>query len=309
MSNGKIQLKMPPSDEVFVHTVDGVYKLVQQSSDVKNPTFDKYVTSISAPLTSGGNGMIGTGLEYTEIKALLPRVIGVDSDDKEFNRSVQKWYRDLAIRVNQDGLRLNLKLASDGMPENILDYLRYRILLIHPKVANSENGVNNLVHKWFIKSDQQSQEVEYEKLKIRKKATAEYLNLAESKYAMYLTLLQVQQANKKTKQEQELALSAILEKNPQLFLDVHLDEKKQAKYFIYELVNYNIWSRLGNKIVHDNTTFASMDDAITYLNDSANRTDVQVLEQKLESIRGESLGFEAPKAKTTTRKRKGINES
>src|SRR5690606_19206039 len=105
----------------------------------------------------------GSGLTFQEQKLLLPDVIGVEANDKDFRREVEKFYHEILTKIPDAGIELEIGLENDNeplsesnMPLNIKDYVIYRHIINSPQVAKDKDTADRWGHlKPFYIEDQE----------------------------------------------------------------------------------------------------------------------------------------------------------
>ena len=85
------------------------------------------------------NGSVATGLNRTEIRTLMPELVNAEPDDKNFRTEVRQYFANLEIEVTPGGTKLEIGLDETKMPINVLDYIKWKIALIHPS-CNGPKG-------------------------------------------------------------------------------------------------------------------------------------------------------------------------
>ncbi len=116
--------------------------------------------SVGSYFESQHSSRIGSGLTFDEEKLLMPNVIDVPSDDRDFRKKVSEFFQDISTNVPYEhGVTLEVgllkdnsaPLSKDNMPIKIVDYIRWKHALKHPQVAASKDLADgNQMKKFYV---------------------------------------------------------------------------------------------------------------------------------------------------------------
>jgi hypothetical protein len=243
-----------------------------------------------------GSARTATGLTPTEEDLLLPYILNIPKDDKDFRKAVNTHYEGIAIKVpGKEGLKLEIGLESSNsepvgpsnLPINTDNYLKYRHALEHPWIAPSESdGKGNQLKQYYIYNPAEVSKVNVNVNEQRDKALGYYLTIKENKrtVTMYLTLLGVR-TDQLRSGEEVLKLREMIDKNPDAFIKLYDDRDKEIKYMIEDMINNQILERVnGAIIVKSDGTLLGRDirETILFLTDAKNSKTFSVLKARLQ---------------------------
>jgi hypothetical protein len=251
--------------------------------------------------------VVGTGLTYQEQKLLLPYVLGVESDDREFRKRVELFYHELLTKVPPQGLKLEIGLEDDSqsigdhnLPINIQNYIIYRHAIGHPKMAMSkEEADRNPIKSFYIYDPAQVTSADIQLNTLEDQATAAYFKYKddEVKVDQILTMLGVD-IKKLGYSDKVLKLKSFtkkqdakgdLENQSDLvrFIDICDDPDLMLKYLIQEMVGAQILERQGMTIFIKETgeaIGANAKEAVAYLKNPKNSRVYNMLRGHYESV-------------------------
>lgn len=252
----------------------------------------------------------GSGLTRAEKAFLMPELTGYDPavDRREFNKSVQEYFKNINTKVPAEGLRLNIALedptrpllskGEDGkvienFPVNIKDYVAYRHALGHREVGESFEEANMYDHIKFYIEDEDKVIKEATGLNEKEdKARLAYYQLIEKedRVNQMLTLLGVSIKNMSFNEKKLLLKDyasidskrskASNEERLDVFIRLSEDRDLEVKYKIEELIRVGALERVGNRIVmSESGTEIGIDlrAATLWYKDPSNSRDVNVL--------------------------------
>lgn len=218
--------------------------------------------SIGSYFEGGGSKRIASGLTGSEEKLLLPSLLEVDKDHPEFIKKRGEFYMDIDTQVDYThGRVLEIGLENSNtdavgptnLPINLMDFLRYRQIIGHPRVAKTKEESNGNQQKTFYIFDKTSvQKKIEEKSAIEDAAMRAYLQIENNpeKVTQALTLLGVTIYTKTGEmapgiQKQELKGKAL--KDPNKFLEICETTQFETNYWIKALVNAKVLKTIGVK--------------------------------------------------------------
>lgn len=276
-------------------------KEVQEYLATGNETVGAYFESRNSP-------MVGSGLTIAEKKYLLPELLGISPEDRVFVEKCNEFYAGMNTSIpyeNGKELEIGLETNNDKplfevdkngvrtfsqMPINLADYIRYRHIKGHPKVAgNREEAEGNSTKDFYIFDPAVAEKVTETRQDLRDEAIAIYLTIikdpaAAVKVAQMLTLLEKDPRDVGTAADQKGELKRLAEANPKKFKDTFEDKNFENRYWVNTFVNTNVWSRAGvSRIVNkeDNKLIGNnMEEALAWMQDKENEELISVFKTK-----------------------------
>lgn len=243
-----------------------------------------------------GSARVATGLTPTEEDLLLPYILHIPKEDRDFRKTVNAHYEILDLKIpGKAGLELEIGLensnsepvSADNMPINMDNYLKFRWAVQHPWVAPSEaEGKGNQLKQYYIFNPGEVSKVNINVNEQRDKALGYYLSIKDNKrtVVMYLTLLGVR-TNQLRSGEEVLKLREMVDKTPDAFIKLYDDRDKEIKYAIEDMINNQILERVNGAILvkEDGTMLGrDMREAILFITDSKNTKLYNVLKARLQ---------------------------
>lgn len=212
--------------------------------------------------------VVGTGLTYQEQRLLLPYVIGVEAEDKDFRKQVELYYHEILTKVPPQGLKLEIGLEDDSqplsdhnLPLNIQQYVIYRHAIGHPKMAqNLSEAERNPIKSLYIHDPEQVSNTDIQLSILEDQAIASYFKYKddEVKVDQILTMLGVS-VKGLSLPEKAIRLKGFTKKDAAKgdlenqadftrFIDICEDPDLMLKYLIQEMVGAQILERQGTTI-------------------------------------------------------------
>lgn len=242
----------------------------------------------------------GSGLTFEEQRLLLPEVVGVEPEDKNFRTVVTNFYHEFITRIPQTGLKLNISLQDDtqplsktNMPVNVKDYIAYRHLLNSPEVAKDFATAEKMYTCKFYIHDPEGATQEAVKInELEDKATVIYMKYKDDvvRLDQILTMLGVDV--RKMKPEQKvLKLKEFAKKDEKLneyeqraeferFIRISEDKDLEYKYLIQEMIGAQYLTRVGTSIAYTESGEVigqNMDEAVIYFRNPKNSRELNLL--------------------------------
>ena len=236
----------------------------------------------SAYWESKDSRVVGSGLTESEKKLLLPDIIGVMPDEREWKAKSIEFYTELATNIPAgEGQKLEIGLEKDNskpvsennMPLNLMDYIRYRHIKDNPKTAASqEEAKGNMLKEFYIFDPNAERLATNKKIADRDEANAKYASI-KGKPDMVNALLISYGVNPDMILEADRVteLSERVQKNPEIILTAMKDESLLKRATIRSMVEYKILVILDSAyyIASDKTKIGSNEDeTIIWFSDS-----------------------------------------
>lgn len=241
-----------------------------------------------------------TGLSFAEQAVLMPVVLGIEKQDKDFRRAVTKYYDEILTNVPKDGLKLNISLendskplSEDNLPIALKDYIIYRHLIGHRDVAKDKTEAQTLPYKRFYVVDPNKVAAESVKINdLEDKAMTLYFRFKDDtiKVDQILTMMGISVKNMK-KEQKTLELKKFTTKKPgtpehvqtelfKRFIDVCEDTDLEYKFLVEELVGAQVLERIGTNILFKESGERLGDDmkeAVLFLKNAKNSKTLNML--------------------------------
>jgi len=225
------------------------------------------------------------GVSTAEEKKFLNGILDVGPDHVEWPRHTKRYWTDLSIMVPMGGVELDISTTSDGEPENIEDWLRYKWILKHPHVAlNKDEMESDGGKRFYIQDLQRELRSANNKIQTLKDADKEFIKLSDNKADMrrVFRLMGNQNPDRLTNMEIENFLYKIKGEVPDKFIRICTDKHLKMKAEIEEMLSTEILRRIGNQIIYqDDILGDTLQDTVIYLNDKKNSGTLTTLRAKL----------------------------
>lgn len=215
-------------------------------------------------LQSNTSKIIGSGLNIQEQELLLPHVIQIDADDKEFKKAVFNFFNELTTKIPPTtGKTLETGLLTDNkkpvsktnMPIDIEDYVRYRHAKNHPWVAASRAEAEGNSLKSFYMNDPEADEQEkMDKLVLQDKADGIWMQIRnqQAKITMLLTLMGKDEREflgKNGEAKAKLALRTLIDNEASRFIKIYEEERFETRYWLKAMITAGIVSQVGESYI------------------------------------------------------------
>lgn len=264
--------------------------------------FQSAIREVGSYFESSSSRRIGSGLTLPEEKLLLPDILGVTSEDREFLKLRNNFYITMYSKIPYKGgleLEIGLEdnskpLSKDNLPLNLADYVRYRHHIKHPSVAESEGAaVGNQLKQFYVFDDIQVTGATDAVNEIKDDALEFYLKIKsdQKKVDMMLTLLGSDprdtegQTAEQTAQLRKEKLRQLIYSKPSDIVTLSTDKNFDTIYKMKSMVNTGVLKQVGTKYVITETgdTIGTYDETIEFFKDeTANNTTISILNTKLQ---------------------------
>lgn len=228
------------------------------------------------------------GLTDKEEKKWLPEIIGVSVTDPGWQKAVTAFWADLSIKVNSNGIVLQIGFTDYGDPISLMDYIHYRFCLAHPQVALDKPTMeSNPNLKFYIHDPTVEARRENVDVTVKKKAYIEFAKISgdnadNEKMKRIIRLISDSNPDNYNNIELENLIATIIDQTPEKFFKVATDKRLDVKATIHKLVEYDILRKIGNTYIYlDATIGNSMDETIIFLSKTENSSIVAELKAKL----------------------------
>lgn len=186
----------------------------------------------------------------------------------------------------ENPIRLNNTKATELILDNIVNQLKYKILLASSKVINSELDKNNPTALFFIDNQELKAKTEQVTFNFKFDGMKKIMSLSPEEKRGTLRLFGKSGLDTMSETMLDSQLYMELEKDPKLFLDVITDEDLTMKMFIKELIEKHLLTRKGNYYMHGEDTIASStEECVAYFKDINNQSVKLTLETRLKKAK------------------------
>jgi hypothetical protein len=251
---------------------------------------------------SFSNRLIGSGLSRAEEKLLMPYIINVESDEKEFRSKVYDFFNNLKTKVpygTGKDLEIGLEksneepLSTENLPIKIEDFIRYRHAKSHPWVASDKIGADgNQLKYFYIYDSEQADKLNNDRIVVQDKAEAIWLKIKgqPSKVNMLLTMLGKDSRDflgRNEEQRKQTALGDIVRKNATDFLKVYQEDRFELRYWLKAMIQARVVEPVGTSFVvrETKTKMGSSElEALLYLENKENSDTVDYLKGTTQDI-------------------------
>lgn len=276
--------------------------------------------SVGSYWESASSKRVGSGLSFAEEAFLLPNLLDVPAEDREFRKKVTNFYADMDTQVpHGTGRTLEIGLedsndkpvAAKNMPINLSDYLRYRQAKGHPQVAlTKEDADGNQMKEFYIFDKTDTAKKNDKKREDKDAAIQIYLQIKNDpmKLDAMLTLLGVDPREFTTPgsspedilQAKQTELRIQSEKAPAEFTTVYNEADLEIRYWIKTMINTGVFKLMGAKILDGETNKIvanSMEEAVFFFKDEENSESVSMYKARMQ---------EAAKKPLTSRRQQAV---
>lgn len=229
------------------------------------------------------NGRIATGLSDEEVRKFMPIILGMSVQDVNFYRQVQIYFRDLSIKVPQEGIKLECGLDDSGFPVNVYDYVKYRFAKRHPYTAPSfEKAKKN--DRFYMRDRTEELIKSRSELDIRTSAYTEFVKLVAEESKMN-AVLKVYGEDPDRVLDKKLKIEELMNESHQHFLKITTDKDLETKAFLEDCLTYEVLRKVGNTIMDGDEVIGNTpEEAIIFLQDKKNSGVVTTIKARLRSF-------------------------
>lgn len=256
--------------------------------------------SIGSYWESGSSKRIGTGLTFPEEELLLPYLLDVPAEDREFRKKVSTFFVDIDTHVpHKLGRQLEIGLLEDNdkpltkknFPINVMDYIRYRHAMSHPFVAaNKELADGNARIEFYIFDSSDVIKKNTKKTTEKDAAIQIYLQIKadETKVNSMLTVLGVDPREfvgpdaVSLKQEE---LRSLAEADAEKFTTAYNEADLDIRYWIKTMANTGVLKKIGVKYLDGETSKLignNEEETIFFFKDEENSETVALLKARMQ---------------------------
>jgi hypothetical protein len=273
----------------------GTFLTETQGEAVKD-YFEMTKMSVGSYFEGKGSTRIASGLSFSEERILLPLVLEVTADDREFLKKRNDFYAVMDTQVSyKHGVTLEigltesnkLEITNTNLPLKISDYLRYRQIVEHPSVAKSkEEMTGNSLKKFYIFDSVEVSGKRKSQLEESDNALQAYLELEKEPLKVKQALLLLNVLPAKIPDDAGYAKEMLKDfalKNPKKFLDMKENAEFETNYWLKALVTSGVLKVYSGKYVDAETEKVlanSEKEMIFFFKDEENSDTVTVLKAR-----------------------------
>lgn len=266
---------------------------------------------------------IHTGLTLEEERFYLPFLLEVDPKDIAFRSKTKDFWLDLRILATFLGTPLDISVYGDEngkellyvreettgepviaekgqtgfpMPRNVKEYVTYKWLSTHPKVAKDETEWKGDPHKEYILEHKEDViRGEFEKAQLAKDAYKVFIDLtsnpSDTSRMDWVLKASGYDIYDLSAPERENLLHEYVKNKPKEVIRVAADDKLKVKAAIIDMVNKNIISKQGPTYLFTDTVLGNnLDEVVRWMEDEANSASVGIMKARYkDSIRTNQL--------------------
>ncbi len=244
------------------------------------------------------------GLEREEELKYLPRIIGVSEKDIEFEKKIRSFWAEFRVDVPSDGLLLNIGMNENDEPLVIMDWIKYRWLILHPFVAESKEKA---VHKkeFYIHDPVVEVKRTNNRLQVTKKAYIEFIKMSDDpeKMARMVRVLGKRNPAGMNKEMQENFLAQLIDDNPVDFYRIARNKNLDTQDEILHMVDAGVLQQIGTAYLYLDTEIgATMEEAIHFMGNARNSQALAEMRAKLKELTRAKTSKRPPRRKKAEQK-------
>lgn len=276
---------MPDTSRHPNHRPVTIHRAGSILSRAQGPEVDDFFADskqgVGSYFDSLNSNKVGNGLTDKEEELLVPRVVDLKYDDRDFRKKMTEFYSDINTPVPfKNGVTLETGLTTDNdkevskdnLPLNVMDYLRWKHALGHPWVAANKDKADGDQTKVFYIFDKAAlQAGKTDRGKELDAANMIFLKIKENEdtVSQLLALMGTDPGTFLGKNAPELRVEALREyvhKKPKEFTKVYNDGDIEIRYWIKAMAQYNVLKQVGARFIDPETDkpLASSDEEMIY---------------------------------------------
>ena len=237
-------------------------------------SYTKSVTVLTCQL--GAKGGFNTGITEDEERYFEK---ALDLKPNELTKHSKWWGETFNV---EHPFRLFNDKKTEIVLDNPLNQLKYKVLLAHTDVANSEIGRSKPGILFYIDDEELKAKEELKTLNFELEGMKLILSLTGEEKKGALRLFGKSGLDLMSDDVASAHLMQEMKKNPKTFFDIITDKEIKGKMFVQELVERKLIKRSGNYYVHGDDTIAnSTEECVQFFNNPKNQSVKLSLEGKL----------------------------
>jgi hypothetical protein len=239
--------------------------------------YPKSVTTLSCQLNSKGSH--NTGLTPEEEKYYEKQLEGMGVKPGDLGKHSSWWDN---VFNTEFAIRLFNTKTTELILDNPINQIKYKVLLAHGDVANSDIERNKPGILFYIDDEEARAKEELKVLNFELEGMKLIIGLTPEQKRGSLRLFGKSNPDLMSEDVCSAQLMMEMKKEPKKFFDIITDKELSTKMFIYELLDKKIISRKGNYFYYNDDLIANTtDECVTYMNDPKNQSVRLGLETKL----------------------------
>mgnify|MGYP003132716323 CR=1 FL=1 len=228
------------------------------------------------------------GFSTDEEKKYMQGILDVSPDHVDWPKHSKEFWAELTIPVGFTGVELEIGKDIDGMPLNIMDFIKYNFALKHPHVALTKSEMDsNFNKRFYIQDLSREDKVKNTVIKLKKDADKEFIKVSSNVKNMKRILRLISNSNpdRMTDDQIENALYEIKNNEPKRFVRIATDKNLELKAEIEEMVSAGVLRKIGNQVIFiDEVLGDTIEDAVVHLKDKKNSGKLTILRAKLKEL-------------------------
>lgn len=252
--------------------------------------FGEAKVSVGSYWESKNSTKVATGITFKEQDLLMPYLINMESDERGFRLAVEQFFHDIDTKVPSDtGTKLQIGLEEDNdkpvskanLPISISDFIKWRHMLNHPKVAmNKEESEGNSLKEFYIHDPESVQKKKLNKSKEEDSAIQKYLAIKAEPLKVDMLLLLLGTDPRTLEKDAGVHSDRLKEyavKTPEQFITMAGQDNFETRYLIEFLVKTEVLRKLGAKYQDAETKVIvghDLEEAISFFTDPNNDQEV-----------------------------------
>jgi hypothetical protein len=186
-------------------------------------------------------------------------------------------------------IRLFNTKTTEFYLDDPMSQIKYKVLLAHSDVANSEMERNKPGILFYIDDKEAKAKEELKTINFELEGMKLILSLTSDEVKGTLRLFGKPSAELMSTDVCQALLMQEMKKNPKQFFDIITDKELKNKIFVYELLDKKILTRKGNAVKYgDDTIGNSLNEACEWVIDVKNQSTVLALQTKLKKVKKEA---------------------
>ncbi len=222
----------------------------------------------------------------------MPEIVQMGKDEKGYRQAVTEWWADMTILVpppdekgNGGGIELEIGLRDKKEPIDLLDYLKYRLIKEHPRVAmDGQNHSGDDVY-FFIVDPNRVRKEENEQTDWELQATEIFLTNLGNREVINAAITLIDDSINQPEKMELIDLKKVImneiRKDPKKVHDIFSDKKIATRAMLKRMVSLSLITKAGNAYYFGEEKMGdSFDAAIKWIENPTNSEQVMILKER-----------------------------